>query len=82
MRTLATVAGTALAFGEAVRLDGHARAWIDTQAGVGPMKGPIALVEHIEHQLARRGYASDTIDDLLGQNLLRHASTSSAGATG
>ena len=49
--------------------------------GDGPMAGPVALVHHVEHQLVERGYASVTVDDLLGQNLLRRATSASTSAT-
>ncbi len=46
--------------------------------GDGPSIGPVALVEHVAHELVRRGYAHDVVDALLGQNLLRRAATPAA----
>lgn len=47
--------------------------------GEGPADGPVALVDHVEHELVRRGYERVVVDGLLGQNLLRRAHSGSNG---
>lgn len=49
--------------------------------GDDPTSGPGALIDHVERQLLERGYADAAIDALLGQNLLRRATTASSDVT-
>ena len=61
MTTLATVDGAALAPGAAVRLDGHAHAWIDPPADVAPSAAlPLRDEPHQRAALARFAEAAGT----------------------